>query len=136
MLKTILGSRIRWHQPNGWIFNPVTFRPGKIEYTVQEGPHAGRHAIQHMHYHRIVPGIELTSWYEETGAVVNIIWNLESQTTHRFAAIPKWVAEDIQSTARDNQDESFLADIRAAAAKGPDGPRVILSDDGYFEVID
>jgi len=136
LIKTILGARIRWYQPNGWVFNPVILLPDTIDYTVQVGPHAGRHAIHHIHYHRITQGVELTSWYEETGAVVNIVWYLESQTSHRFAALPKWAADEIESIAGDNQDESFLARVREAARKGPDGPRRIFSDDGYFELID
>jgi phenolic acid decarboxylase len=135
MSKTILGSRIRWYQPNGWVFDPVVVGPDTIDYTVKEGPHAGRHAVQRTHYHRIAPGIEFTSWYEEVGTVVNIIWYLESQTTHRFAALPAWAGEDLSTLIWDNQDPEYLARVRETALAKPDGPRLILSDDGHFELI-
>jgi phenolic acid decarboxylase len=135
MLRTILGAKIRWTQPNGWVFNPVYVGPDTIDYTVEKGPHAGRHAVQPTHYHRIAPGIELTSWYEEVGTIVHIIWYLESQTSHRFAALPAWAAEDFSVLVGDNQDPRYLARIRELAATKADGPRHLLSDDGYFEVL-
>jgi phenolic acid decarboxylase len=135
MLHTILGAKIRWTQPNGWVFSPVLVGPDFIDYTLEKGPHTGRHAVQPMHYHRIAPGIELTSWYEEVGTIVNIIWYLESQTTHRFAALPAWAAEDFSVLVGDNQDPDYLARVRELAATKPDGPRHVLADDGYFELL-
>ncbi|HET6501533.1 MAG TPA: phenolic acid decarboxylase [Amycolatopsis sp.] len=134
-LTTILGARLRWHHPNNWLFDPVVIGPDTIDYTVREGPHAGRHAVQPTHYHRIAPGIELTSWYEEVGTVVTIVWYLETQTTHRFAAIPAWAAQDIGRIAADNQDPEYLEKVARLAADGSDGPRLILADDGYFELL-
>jgi phenolic acid decarboxylase len=134
-LNTILGARLSLHQPNGWIFDPVVVGPDTIDYTVREGPHAGRHAVQPTHYHRIAPGVEQTSWYEEIGTVVTIIWYLETQTIHRFAAIPAWAAEDIGRIAADNKDPEYLEKVERLAADGPDGPRLILADDGYFTVL-
>ncbi len=78
MLTSILGARLRWHQADGWVFDPVIVGPDIIEYTLKEGPHAGRHAIQHTYYQRVAPGIETTAWYEETGTVVHITWYLET----------------------------------------------------------
>jgi len=134
-LKTILGKKLRWTQPNGWVFDPVIVGPGTIDYTVAEGPHAGRHAVQPTHYHRIAPGIELTSWHEEVGTTVSIIWYLETQTSHRYAAIPAWAARDIKVLAGDNQDPAYLERVSQLGAAGPDGPRLILADDGYFELL-
>jgi phenolic acid decarboxylase len=133
-LSTILGARLTWYQRDGWVFDPVVIGPDTIEYTLREGPHTGRHAVQPTHYHRIAPGIELVSWHEETGTVVNVIWYLESQTTHRYAALPAWVAQDISRTAADNRDPEYLERVARLAAEGPDGPRRILADDGYFEL--
>ncbi|MFJ4790005.1 phenolic acid decarboxylase [Streptomyces sp. NPDC088794] len=135
MLHTILGSTFTWHQPNGWVFSPVRVGPDAIDYTVASGPHAGRHAVQPLHYHRIAPGIELTSWYEEVGTVVNIVWYLESQTSHRFAALPAWAADDFSVLVGDNQDREYLGRIEHLAATKPDGPRHLLADDGYFELL-
>jgi hypothetical protein len=50
MLTSILGARLRWYQADGWVFDPVLVGPGRIGYTRQEGPHAGRHAIQLTYY--------------------------------------------------------------------------------------
>jgi hypothetical protein len=47
MLTSILGTRLSWHLANGWVFEPAIVGPDVVEYTLKEGPHAGRHAIQH-----------------------------------------------------------------------------------------
>jgi hypothetical protein len=44
--------------------------PDIVDYTLKEGPHAGRHAIQHFYHQRVAPGVETTVWYEESGALV------------------------------------------------------------------
>ncbi|HEX4360976.1 MAG TPA: phenolic acid decarboxylase [Pseudonocardia sp.] len=134
MLKTILGARLRWFEAPNWIFEPVLFGPDSVEYTVTQGPHAGRHAIQRTYYQRVAPGIETTAWYEENGALVHITWYLEAQTTHRFAAIPAYI-QDMAELRGDNQDPAFLERVGNLAAAGPDAPRRIISDDGYFEVL-
>jgi hypothetical protein len=69
----------------------VAVGPDIVDYTLKEGPHAGRHAIQHFYYQRVAPGVETTVWYEESGALVHITWYLETQTVHRFAALPAWL---------------------------------------------
>jgi hypothetical protein len=50
MLDSILGARLSWHFANGWVFEPAIVGPDNVEYTLTEGPHAGRHAIQHFYY--------------------------------------------------------------------------------------
>ncbi|WP_160310991.1 phenolic acid decarboxylase [Streptomyces sp. 150FB] len=134
MLGTILGSTFRWIQPNGWEFDPVYMGPDTIDYTVKHGPHAGRHAVQRIFFHRVAPGIELTSWYEEVGTVVSVIWYLESQTSHRFAALPAWAGDDYSVLVGDNQDPEYIDRVRMLAQSNPDGPRNLLWDDGYFEL--
>jgi len=113
----------------------VIVGPDIIEYTLAKGPHAGRHATQHFYYQRVAPGVETTVWYEESGALVHITWYLETQTTHRFAALPAWLAEDMTVYRGDNQDPAFIEKIRKLISQRQDWPRHILNDDGYFEVI-
>src|SRR5258708_1421901 len=108
MLTSILGARLSWYQANGWVFDPVIVGPDIIEYTLAKGQHAGRHAIQHFYYQRVAPGVETTVWYEESGAIVHIRWYLETQTTHRFAALPAWLAKDMTVYRGDNQDPDRL----------------------------
>jgi len=110
-------------------------RPDIVDYTLKEGPHAGRHAIQHFYYQRVAPGVETTVWYEESGALVHITWYLETQTTHRFAALPAWLAEDMTVYRGDNQDPAFIEKIRKLSSQRQDYPRHILNDEGYFRVI-
>jgi phenolic acid decarboxylase len=136
MLTSILGARLRWHLADGWVFDPVIVGPDNIEYTLKEGPHIGRHAIQHTYYERVAPGIETTAWYEESGAVLHITWYLETRTTRRFAALPAWLAEDIGNVyAGDNQDPAFVEHIKTLRSQRQDSPRSILFDDGYFVVL-
>jgi phenolic acid decarboxylase len=135
MLTSILGARLSWHFANGWVFEPAIVGPDIVDYTLKEGPHAGRHAIQHFYYQRVAPGVETTVWYEESGALVHITWYLETQTTHRFAALPAWLAKDMTVYRGDNQDPAFLEKIRKLTSTEQDWPRHILNDEGYFKVI-
>ena len=115
MLTSIIGTRLSWHFANGWVFEPAIVGPDIVEYTLTAGPHAGRHAIQHFYYQRVAPGVETTVWYEESGALVHITWYLETQTVHRFAALPAWLAADMTVYRGDNQDPAFIAKM----TKGP-----------------
>jgi hypothetical protein len=38
-----------------------------------------------------------------SNAIVHITWYLETQTTHRFAALPAWLAEDMSVYRGDKQ---------------------------------
>jgi hypothetical protein len=122
MLTSILGARLRWHLADGWVFDPVIVGPDIIEYTLKEGPHAGRHAIQRTYYQRVAPGIETTAWYEESGAVLHITWYLEAQTSHRFAALPAWLAKDMTVYRGDKQDPAFVEKIRKLSSQQQDWP--------------
>jgi hypothetical protein len=42
MLTSILGARLSWHFANGWVFEPAIVGPDIVDYTLKEGPHAGR----------------------------------------------------------------------------------------------
>jgi phenolic acid decarboxylase len=135
MVTSILGARLRLHLADGWVFEPFIVGSDIVEYTLKEGPHAGRHAIQHTYYQRVAPGIESTAWYEESGAVVHLTWYLEPGTVHRFAALPAWLAEDMTLYRGDNQDPAFVENIRTLRSERQDWPRRILSDEGYFLVL-
>jgi phenolic acid decarboxylase len=135
MLASILGKRLRWTLPSGWIFEPAIVGPDTVDYVLKAGPHAGRHAIQHFWYHRVAPGVETTAWYEESGAIVHFTWYLERQTIHRFAALPAWLAEDMTIYIGDNQNPEFLEKIRKQISTRSDWPRRIIDDQGFFEEI-
>jgi hypothetical protein len=72
---------------------------------------------------------------EESGALVHITWYLETQTVHRFAALPAWLGEDMTVYRGDNQDPAFIAKIRKLSSQQQDWPRHILNDDDYFRVL-
>jgi len=135
MGNSVVGKKLRWYEPDGLMFEPVMVGTDTIEYTVVKGDRAPRHAIQKMLYYRIAPGIEATGWYEESGAIVHIIWFWESQTTQRFAAAPAWLVKDFSVSSGDNQDPEFVKKIRKLADEGPDYPRRVRTDMGYFEII-
>ena len=42
MITSILGARLSWHFANGWVFEPAIVGPDIVDYTLKEGPHAGR----------------------------------------------------------------------------------------------
>ncbi|WP_328392914.1 phenolic acid decarboxylase [Nocardia sp. NBC_00416] len=137
MLNSIVGTHLRLFLPNGWVFEPWFTGPDFIEYQLVGGPHTGRHAIQYPTFRQLAPGVEFLGWYEETGTVVTLTWFLESQTVKRFAAVPKWLHDgDMAVSAGKNWDLDFLGKMQEFAAAGPDMPRHIYSDRGYFEVLE
>ncbi|MBO0878824.1 MAG: phenolic acid decarboxylase [Mycobacterium sp.] len=137
MLKTIVGQRLHLYLPNGWEFDPWITGAGYIEYTLTAGPHEGRHAIQKPKYRRLAENLEFLGWYEETGTTVTLIWNLDTQIVERFATVPRWLADvDMSISAGDNQDPEFRAKMAELAAAGPDMPRHVYQDFGYFELSD
>ena len=135
MLTSILGAHMSWHFASGWVFDPAIVGPDTVEYSLTEGPHVGRYAIQRFYYQRVAPGVETTAWYEESGAVVHMTWYLETETVHRFAALPAWLSEDMTVYSGSNQDPAFVAKIRKLSSERQDWPRKILDDDGYFKVL-
>jgi len=96
MLTSILGARLSWHFANGWVFEPAIVGPDIVDYILKEGPHAGRHAIQHFYYQRVAPGVETTVWYEESGAVVHMTWYLETQSVVAAPTTPDGFAAFIK----------------------------------------
>jgi hypothetical protein len=133
MLTSILGAQLSWHFASGWVFEPAIVGPDSVEYSLKEGPHAGRHAIQHFCYQRIAPGVETTAWYEESGAVVHMTWYLQTlflaDTTtmtdadYRLLALdlyaepgrtfrlpPRWYADVSDNLAIANMDFAEFAD--------------------------
>ena len=72
---------------------------------------------------------------EQRKGEVHITWYLRTQTSHRFAALPAWLAKDMTVYRGDNQDLAFVEKIRKLSSQGPDWPRHILSDEGYFVVL-
>lgn len=137
MLHSIIGTPLRLHLPNGWEFEPWFTGADYIEYTLTKGPHKGRHAIQHPTIRRPAPGVETLNWYEETGTTVHLTWHLASRTVDRWASVPRWLADvDMAISAGDNQDPEFREWMRQLAEKGPDMPRLIHADHGWFEVLD
>ncbi|WP_280422222.1 phenolic acid decarboxylase [Nocardia carnea] len=138
MLNSIVGKHLRVHLSNGWVFEPWFTGPDFIEYQLEAGPHKGRHAIQIPTFRQIVPGaIESLHWIEETGTHVNLTWYLETQLIERHASVPRWLADhDMAVTTGQNWDPEYLAKIRQMAADGPDMPRHVYADRGYFEILD
>ncbi|OBF74757.1 hypothetical protein A9X06_26435 [Mycobacterium sp. 852002-51759_SCH5129042] len=135
MLNSIVGKTLRLHLANGWEFEPWFTGPDFIEYTLTKGPHTGRHAIQKPTYRRDAPNIEFLGWYEETGTLVTLTFDLASQTVSRFAGVPRWLANsDMAVSAGDNQDPEFRERMAQLAKEGPDMPRHIYADQGYFEL--
>ncbi|WP_330252823.1 phenolic acid decarboxylase [Nocardia sp. NBC_00565] len=135
MLKSIVGQRLHLYLPNGWEFDPWITGAGFIEYTLTAGPHTGRHAVQKPTYRRLADNVEFLGWYEETGTVVTLVWHLDTQTVDRFAAVPRWLADgDMAASTGDNQDPVFREEMARRAAAGPDMPRHIYADHGYFEL--
>jgi phenolic acid decarboxylase len=135
MITSVLGKKLSLHLANGWVFEPAIVGSDCIEYTLKEGPHVGRHAIQRFFYQRVAPGVETTVWYEESGAIVHFTWYLESQTVHRFAALPAWLGKDMSVYAGSNQDPAFREKIQELITTNQDYPRRLLNDNGFFTVL-
>ena len=58
-------------------------------------------------------------------------------TVERFAAVPNWLGQqDMKISAGDNQDPEFRIKMTQLAAAGPDMPRKMFNDCGYFELLE
>ncbi|MGW5384041.1 phenolic acid decarboxylase [Nocardia sp. NPDC003963] len=137
MLKSIVGKHLRLFLPNGWVFEPWFTGPDFIEYHLKAGPHEGRHAVQIPTLRQITEGVEILHWVEETGTHVNLTWYLETGKVERYASVPRWLAEhDMAVTTGENWDPEYLKKIEEMAAEGPDMPRHVYADRGYFEILD
>jgi len=83
-----LGARLSWHFANGWIFEPAIVGPDIVDYTLKV------RATRGTACHPVTSTISGSSGsrdhgrHEESGALVHITWYLETQTVHRFAALP------------------------------------------------
>jgi AraC family transcriptional regulator len=49
--------------------------------------------------------------------------------------LPAWLAKDMTVYKGGNQDPEFLKKIRELSSAGPDWPRHVLNDDGFFRVL-
>jgi hypothetical protein len=94
MLTSILGARLSWHFANGCVFEPAIVGPDIVDYMLKEGPHGTA-----CHPALLLPaggsgsrdhGVVGGKWRARPHT-----WYLESQTVHRFAALPAWLAEDM-----------------------------------------
>jgi hypothetical protein len=79
MLTSILGARLSWHFAGGRVFDPAIVGPDSVDYSLKEGPHAARHAVQRFYYQRVAPGAETTAWYEKSVAVVHMTWTCKHE---------------------------------------------------------
>jgi phenolic acid decarboxylase len=154
MVDTMLGKAIRWHQsglyyadskegfePQPWLFEPMKIAADHIEYTLVKGPHAGRKGVQRIYYQRVSSNVEFLSWCEESGTVLHVTWFLDSQTTHRIAFVPAWLAATFGENFEeiyggDSNDPEFRDRIKKLAEEGDDMPRKVITAIGYFEVLE
>jgi hypothetical protein len=91
MLTSILGARLSWHFAGGRVFDPAIVGPDSVDYSLTEGLHAARHAVQRFYYQRVAPGAETTAWYEKSVAVVHMTWTCRHERcTLSLLFLPGW----------------------------------------------
>ena len=116
------GKIIEYAYEDGWQYR-VQFSPGRIDYEVVGGPFVGRTNWQDAEYAQIAEEIYMVAWYEENGAVVAAVFNLDAMTIHGYVTLPKYV---VDNPAAINLDKStHLPELLAMRDKGPDAPRKV-----------
>src|SRR5262245_7672841 len=116
------GKIIEYAYEDGWQYR-VQFSPGRIDYEVVGGPLTGRKSWQDADYAQIAPNIHMVAWYEENGAVVAAVLNLDAMTIHGYVALPKYVADNPAAVTLDKS--THLPELLAMRNKGPDAPRKV-----------
>lgn len=87
-------------------------------------------------YHRITPGIKLTSWYEEVGTVVYVLSYVETGTSHRFAPFLGGPGTTSPRSPVQPWPSAYLGRAADWAIEGPDALRLVLADDVCFVPLD
>jgi phenolic acid decarboxylase len=131
------GKVIEYAYDDGWQYR-VRFSPGRIDYEVVGGPFAGRTSWQDAEYAAIATDIYMVAWYEENGAVVAAVFNLDAMTIHGYVTLPKYVVDNPAAITLDKS--THMSDLLAMRDNGPDAPRKVdlkrgkilsVSDAGY-----
>ena len=118
----LYGKVIEYAYEDGWAYR-AEFSPGRIDYEVVGGPLAGRQSWQDAEYAEIAPDIHMVAWYEENGAVVAAVFNLDAMTIHGYVTLPKYVVDNPAAIKLDKSTQ--LPDLLAMRDKGQDAPRKV-----------
>lgn len=130
----LYGKVIEYGYEDGWEYR-VKFCPGRIDYEVVGGPFAGRKSWQDAEYAEIAPDIHMVAWYEENGAVVAAVFNLDAMTIHGYVTLPKYVVDNPAAIKLDKSTQ--LPELLAMRNKGQDAPRKVdLKRGKILSVVD
>ena len=130
----LYGKVIEYGYEDGWEYR-VKFSPGRIDYEVVGGPFAGRKSWQDAEYAEIAPDIHMVAWYEENGAVVAAVFNLDAMTIHGYVTLPKYVVDNPAAIKLDKS--THLPELLAMRDKGQDAPRKVdLKRGKILSVVD
>ena len=116
------GKVIEYAYDDGWQYR-VRFSPGRIDYEVVGGPFAGRTSWQDAEYADIATHVYMVAWYEENGAVVTAVLNVDAMTIHGYVTLPKYVVDNPGAITLDKA--THLPELLAMRDKGPDAPRKV-----------
>ena len=130
----LYGKVIEYAYDDGWQYR-VNFSPSRIDYEVVGGPFAGRTSWQDAEYAEIAPNISMVAWYEENGAVVAAVFNLDAMTIHGYVTLPKYVVDNPAAISLDKA--THLPELLAMRERGQDAPRnVVLKRGKILSVTD
>jgi phenolic acid decarboxylase len=118
----LYGKVIEYAYDDGWQYR-AEFSPGRIDYAVVGGPFAGRKSWQDAEYAEITEDISMVGWYEDNGAIVAAVLNLDAMTIHGYVTLPKYVVDNPPAIMLDKSTR--LPEILAMRDKGQDAPRKV-----------
>lgn len=118
----LYGKVIEYAYDDGWQYR-VAFSPGRIDYEVVGGPFTGRASWQDAEYADIAADIYMVAWYEENGAIVAAVFNLDAMTIHGYVTLPKYVLDNPTAIMLDKS--THLPELLTMRDKGQDAPRKV-----------
>lgn len=117
---SLYGKVVEYAYEDGWRYR-AEFSPGRIDYEVVGGPFAGRKSWQDAQYAEIAPDIDMVAWYEENGAIVAAVLNLDAMSIHGYVTLPKYVVDNPAAVMLDKS--THLPQLLAMRENGQDAPR-------------
>lgn len=117
---SLYGKVVEYAYEDGWRYR-AEFSPGRIDYEVVGGPFAGRKSWQDAQYAEIASDIDMVAWYEENGAIVAAVLNLDAMSIHGYVTLPKYVVDNPAAIMLDKS--THLPQLLAMRENGQDAPR-------------
>jgi phenolic acid decarboxylase len=119
----LLGKTVHYRYASGRVIE-ARYEAQRVTYTLRNGPFPDRTTVvREPHYARVAPNTWMTAWYEDGGATVTAVLNLDERVVTGFYTVPRWLIDNAPTLAADlSTVDAREAEMRAT---GIDWPRLV-----------